>query len=351
MSTATITTELSFEGVTYPLAPMEPEKAFHPTVGRIYTITPEIARHWMRYNYETTNRNAREIGKRNYAADMGNGDWMLNGAQVTFTRPYEEGEGDGVPAGNVTVLDGQHRLKSCIASKMPFLSYVSFGFHPRVRPTVDTGIKRTLADTLKLRGEKESNVLASVASRCYAWATGDRHLDLRKGGVTQTVILDFLADHPEIRRSVEIAAMSRKSFKEFMNADLRQSTAGTAHWVIMLHDPDGVWEFFARLGDGDQLKTKDPINELRRRFDRDQKVKRQPDGATRKDIIRVPDWHHMCYYVRSYNARRIWQLLPEHLQEDYTFMMIGPKDSEEIPSLLTEEQVIAEAEKYIRRNS
>lgn len=346
----TDTQELSFEGISYPLAPLEPLKANHPTDGLTYTITPDIARYWLRYNFDTTNRNARESGKKNYARDMEHGDWMLNGSMISFTRPYGEGEDANVPAGSITVLDGQHRLKACVASGKPFVSYVAFGFHPRVRPTVDTGIKRTFSDTLKLRGEKDTNNLASITTRCYAWMHDDKHMQLRsKGGLTHEALLDFLGEHPEIRRSVEIAANARHDFKETAQVDLRPSTAGTAHWLILLHDPQGVAEFFARVGDGDRLAVSDPISELRRRFVRDVTVKKQVDGMSRKELLSVPDWHHLCYYIRTYNARRVWELLPENLQDDFSFALVGPKDALEMPSLMTAEQVIADAETRIRR--
>lgn len=342
-----VTQEVSIGGVVYPFAPMEPVKAVQPTPAYPVTVTPQIARHWMTYNH--LNRNTREVGQRDYSTDMREGDFALNGTTITFTRPYEEGEHEDVPAGHVTVLDGQHRLLSCIRAGKPFVVYVAYGFDPRVRHTVDTGIKRKLSDVLQLRGEKESNVLSSVIARCYAWETGDKRLMVKKGGVTYTRYLEFFAQHPEVRRSAEIAGITRREFKAATQVDLRQSTTGTMHWVLTQHDPQYTLEFFARIGDGDQLRVSDPITHLRRRLIRDQTVKKQLEGTTRKELVTVPGWHHVCYFIRTFNARRIWDYLPESMQDDFKFLLIGRDDHKEIPAILTDEEVLKDVEIRIRR--
>ncbi len=341
------TEQVSFDGVVYPFAPLEPENHSRPTPMYPVAITPDIARHWLAFNY--INRNKRESGQQDYATDMRNGDFVLNGSSITFTRPYEEGEHGDVPAGHVTLLDGQHRLLSCIRALKAFTAYVGYGFNPRVRSTVDTGIKRKLSDALALRGEKDTNVLSAVISRCYAWSDGDQRLGMKKGGVTYSVQLEFFEEHPEIRRSAEIAAITRKDFKFSKDTDLRQSTAGWAHWMLMQQDPGYTPEFFARLGDGDQLRTCDPIEALRRRFTRDQKVKRQPEGASRREIMFVPDWQHVCYYIRTFNARRLWDQLPKEMQENFRFALIGRSDGETTPGVWDDEEVLRRAEVYIRR--
>lgn len=327
-------------GKEYPIAPVEPEEHDHPSAMYLVAITPHVARAWLRYN--RINRNQRETGRGNYSSDMKDGNFQVNGATITFTRPYRDGEDENVPAGEVALLDGQHRLEACAASNQTFITYVGYGFDPEVRHTVDTGIKRTYSDTLRMRGEKDSNVLASVVKKAYLYHTGNAHLFEKKRGATHSVLDEFFTRNKDLRRSAEVARTTHTEFKHSSGHELRQSVTGLAHGLFLKADEASVPEYFARLGDGALMEYNDPIMHLRRRIVQDLTKPKQPDGSTRKTIQRVPDWQYLCYYIRAWNAHLVYHGLTDSERAQYTFAMLGPNDSKRIPSIMTAEDAYNE---------
>lgn len=329
--------QVSVDGIEYPLAPMEPEKWDQPSPANLMAVTPEVARNWLRYNYR--NRTQREQGKRDYSADMRERNFPINGSTITFSRPHLAGEDELVPEGSVAVMDGQHRLESCATGGVPFVTYVAFGLAPSVRHTIDTGIRRQLNDVLHMRGEHYSNDLASVSLRAYVWSRGSYHLPSTKGGKTHSRILEFIDENPEVRRSVEVAVRCHADFAGSTGHPLRKSVTGLAHWLLMKSDEIRTPEFFARMGDGAEMVKHDPIMFLRRRLVRDQTVKKQENGDSRRRIPYVEDWQYLCYIIRTWNARLEWDLLKMAEQEAYTYVLLGPNDGKKIPPIKTADQV------------
>lgn len=335
-------TKVEINGREYPIAPIEPERWSHPSPAYPVAITPTVARSWLRYNFR--NRSVREGGKRDYSADMRDGNFALNGGTISWTRPHPKGEDENVPANAVVLLDGQHRLESCVTSGVPFVCYVAYGLDPAVRHTIDTGIKRTFGDVLALRGESHTLVLASVVRKTYLWTTGDQHLNAKRKGTTHTQLSDFLADHPELRRSTEVAMRTHHDFDHTTGHPLRQSVLGLTHWLFMQVDDTRAPEFFARLGDGAEMPSHHPIMKLRTRLIRDLLVKKQSRGETRKTIQQIPDWQQLCYYIRTWNACIVWESLPESKKSDFTFSFLGPQDEQRIPQIKT----VKETQKEMR---
>lgn len=312
-------------GAKYELAPAEPELHDHPSPSYPVVITPAIARNYLRFNYR--NRNQRDQGKRNYGTDMSEGNFDINGDAIRFSRPLTKGEDERVPEGSVVLLDGQHRLQACIDSGAPFVAYVTYGLDPRVRRTIDKGIKRSFADDLKMDGETQSVVLASVIARAYAYSKGDRRLTLKKVTMTNTQGMDFFDEHPELRRSTSEAA---RVHDEFLESNIRQSVVGVAHWLFTQADPATAPEFFARLGDG-ALPSKDvPMYRLRRRILQD---KRRRDSSVRKDKFYVPDWQLFCYMIRTWNVQLKNELTTDE-QAKAEFALVGSSDHRQMPDIL-----------------
>lgn len=317
-------------GQAYPVAPQHPEYHDHPSPAYPLTITPEVAKTWLTYNYRNRAKRARGLG--NYGADMAAGNFALNGDTIRFSRPLGKGEDPDVPEGRVLLLDGQHRLQSCVDHNEPFVTYVVYGLDPEVRRTIDTGISRKFSDHLTMSNEKNANVLASVTARALAWEMGDRHLSLKKEGLTNSAMEEFLAGHPELRRSTEIAVMVHA---EFIGAKIRQSVVGTAHWLFNQADPEQAPWFFARLGDGDELSKHHPIAALRKRILQD----KQDQDARGRRAARIPDWQILCYMIRAWNAYL------NDIPADQT-VLLGRTDGDVMPTIRTAEDVADD----VRRN-
>lgn len=325
---------VKINGRDYPVAPLEPELWDHPSPAYPMAVTAEVARRWLNFNFR--NRNQRENGKKDYSADMATRNFAINASTISFSRPLREKEDELVPTGKPVLMDGQHRLEGCVRSGEPFVVYVAYGIDPGVRHTIDTGIKRSFSDALQLNGEKNTLVLASVVKRVHAWTHGDYHLTMKKAAATHSQLSDFFAEHPEIRRSAEIAARAQDAFKASSGQSLRQSNAGLAHWLFMQADQSLAPIFFQRLGDGTEMVLNHPIMKLRRRLVKDLTVKQFPVGGTRRDYLYIPDWQQMCYYIRAWNAFLSWSETPEHRRADFPdWLLVGRSDAERMPSIQT----------------
>lgn len=228
--------------------------------GPVYTvvdITPDLAKKWLAQN--THNRNLRERVVNGYAADMCNGDWVEDGQSIKFAK------GDIVLLDNPSItggalLDGQHRLSAIVTANVAVRMLVVSNLDDSAQEVMDTGAKRVLGDVLKLRGEQYSVSLAATLLRVYLWKQGYRK-SLKGAGnsrPTHRQLLETLEQHPELRRSVEIADRVRKTGK------LSASTAGLCHWLFNQIDVGDCAFFFARLSDGAGLMTEDPVYALRR---------------------------------------------------------------------------------------
>lgn len=78
----------------------------------VIEITPEVARVYLKQN--TNNRNLIKRKLAQYAKDMKEGRWVLNGEPIQFD---DSGE----------LINGQHRLNACIRSNSAFTTLVVFG--------------------------------------------------------------------------------------------------------------------------------------------------------------------------------------------------------------------------------
>lgn len=212
---------------------------------QIVEITPALAKEWLQRN--THNRNLRQRVVNGYAADMAAGAWVEDGQSIKFSDT-------GV------LLDGQHRLAAIAQSGVTLRILVVSDLPDTTQDTMDTGAKRTMADVLRLRGESYAITLAAALLRVYQWKQGYRKTLKGAGDArpTHRQLLEVLDEHPEIRRSAEIADRVRKP------AHLSGSTAALCHWLFVRIDPDDCAFFFARLGDGAGLNIDDSIYALRR---------------------------------------------------------------------------------------
>ena len=243
--------------------------------GPVYTlvdITPDLAKKWLAQN--THNRNLRERVVNGYAADMRDGNWVEDGQSIKFAK------GDVVlldnpPINGGALLDGQHRLSAVVTAGVPVRMLVVSNLDDSTQEVMDTGAKRVLGDVLKLRGEQYAVSLAAVLMRVYQWKQGYRK-NLKSAGhsrPTHRQLLEVLEQHPEVRRSVELADRARTTGK------LSASTLGLCHWLFNRIDSDDCAYFFARLADGVKLESDDPIYALRRVLDNFAADRGRPDEA------------------------------------------------------------------------
>lgn len=212
---------------------------------RIIDVTPDLARRWLANN--PRNRRLRDHHVRRLAADMTAGHWSWNGSPVVF-------------ATGGTLLDGQHRLAAIALSGCTIRMVVISGVAPETQDTVDTGVRRTFADVLQLRGEKEPALLAALARRIVLWHRDvlfNRSADYYVP--TNAEMTDAIAGDPSARRvAIEAKKVARR-------CDLPGSVVAFTWWLFARLE-DGESDaafFFARLADWQGLMRGDPVYALR----------------------------------------------------------------------------------------
>lgn len=121
-------------------------RAFFPAVGgltegytvSIETITPEMAKVYL----EEMGHNRRPKGKNQttISTALVNGRYILNGQPIIFGQSGK-------------LLDGQHRMMCCVATGVPFMTFVVRGVPDIYYGRIDQGSPKTLADKLERLGK------------------------------------------------------------------------------------------------------------------------------------------------------------------------------------------------------
>lgn len=208
---------------------------------QVMDVTPAQAREWLAMN--VGNRHMRPGVVERYTRDMEAGAWQANGEAIVL--------------GEDRVLDGQHRLQACVNAGVAFRTVVVTGAETAAMATIDQGLSRTLADTLRWAGYADPNNLSSAATLSYAWDNG---LLLGRRGLTATEVLAYLETAPELVECVKRASSLRKP-----PLRLRASIAASFYRkAVSAAGPDDANEFLDRLYDGEDLKGGDAILSLRR---------------------------------------------------------------------------------------
>ncbi len=115
----------------------------------IEEITPDVAAAMLELNVNNRNPKREPICRA-----ILDGEWSLNGATIVFS---DDGE----------LLDGQNRLMACVEAGIPIVTIVVRGVGKSAQLTMDMGVKRQVADFLKMRGYKEASTVAAIGTAMY----------------------------------------------------------------------------------------------------------------------------------------------------------------------------------------
>ncbi len=148
---------------------------------RVEKITPAIAKEWLGNN--TNNFRQLSQGRvEQYAQEMSDGNWDLNGESIIF---QEDG----------SLSNGQHRLHAVISSEVAIQSMVVRGIKTKSLH-VDRGKPRTIAQWLVHEGIKNAGLVAAASRLCIAH---DKDLwtmpSWGAGYITDSEIVDFASAH------------------------------------------------------------------------------------------------------------------------------------------------------------
>lgn len=246
----------------------------------VETVKPALAQEWLLRN--TNNRRIRMRVVEAYARDMAAGNWRMAGEPIKFSKA-------GV------LLDGQHRLHAVMVADVAVQLLVVRGLDDAAQTVMDTGATRSAGDALKLLGEESYYAnIAAAARLAIIYEAGDVVSGNLK--VTNTEIVSFVDEHPDIRRAVELASTWRNAI------DVPMSVTAMAIWRLMQVDADDTVLFFSKAAEKTNLSARDPILALINRL-----------AEIRRSSRRVSRADYLSLIFRSWNywrTRRLVASLP-----------------------------------------
>jgi hypothetical protein len=225
---------------------------------KVETVTPKMARKWLEASEGFQQRGMRErlVAKLTHAIESDQ--W-----QITH-------QGIAIAEGGI-VLDGQHRLTAIVRADMPVQMMVTRDADPAMFGVIDTGTARTPADSLRIAGYKNTNVLAAVVralivyeqvagTQASNWKDHDR-------AVTTGDLLSWL-EVPEQHDAAQQAIVDANRAAGSIARHGATSPLATALLYVMTQPTDITptirSEFYQRLADGVLLGPRSPILSLRR---------------------------------------------------------------------------------------
>ena len=160
-------------------------------------VTPELAQTLLGYNLPG-NRNTPNSAIARLARIIGTPRWRLNGEALK------------VSVENL-LIDGQTRLRACVASGRPFDTVILFGLPTSAYDSQDQGRKRKVADALTRHAVPHARITAAAIIAIdsikaqSAPASGGRWV-----GTDADEALDFIKANPRVSASVTATAPASK---------------------------------------------------------------------------------------------------------------------------------------------
>jgi hypothetical protein len=208
---------------------------------KLVTITPEMAQKILNEK-NTLNRPLSDKHVAKLVDEIREGRWRVNG--------------DTIRMGKTRLLDGQHRLWAIVLSGIPVQTFLVEGLDDDVFQTID-GLhrRRTAADTLSLRGERNASRLAAALVVVDKYMTGrsDRTVDYTPGEVAE-----LLDEYPGIRDSIQTQCKA--------SGLLPGSLYDACHYLFSQKDPTLADEFVDKVSRGVGLEEGSPWYTLRNRL-------------------------------------------------------------------------------------
>lgn len=252
---------------------MEEFEHVEPTY-RTITLTPELAREFLRSNSLNRNLNMHVVER--FAEEMARGNWLENGDAIRRSI-------DGV------LLDGQHRCAAVAKSGVAIRCILVEGLPKSTIITIDAGRPRSFADYLKIQHHENADALAALTRVLYLYEIGKftTGTPIKPTFQQLKVVLDN--HHDDMVSSLSVAASVRRRIR------VSPSVLALGHYVFARIDPADAKDFFERLRDGVDLPEGNPILTLRRSIERDMTAQ----SGRRMDTVLL-----MAILIKAWNAYR-----------------------------------------------
>lgn len=145
-------------------------------------LTPTKCKELLGRNFDNRRVDHKVVDQ--YARDIANGDWQLNGETISVD--YH---------GNL--INGQHRCLAIVKANLSVRTILVTGLPPQAKDTIDGGKKRSYGDRLQIRGHKHANTLAGSINALNQLATGYPEATLSSREMDRV-----LEAHPDLEKSV-----------------------------------------------------------------------------------------------------------------------------------------------------
>lgn len=247
-------------------------KPAEPRVVRI-SVTPSMAEKWLARN--THNRNLRPVSVDRYARAMSAGKWQNSPDAIMFVGDRDDPQS--------TLTNGQHRLAAIVKANVAVTLLVMDRCTWADQEETDHGMKRSLSDVLKLRGERNTTALGAFLVLATRWI--DTGSTLGKGGGNSDVYSygDYLTVL-EGDRDLIMDAMSKGRYVYFNAHRIGTPPAYTfLSWLVMLESEhkDRLNDFLNELALGENIADGDVAFAYRRRA---ANLKNNARAVVRSDI-------------------------------------------------------------------
>ncbi len=255
-----------------------PETKAEPTEGsplqglttEIITITPDEAAAMLETNLN--NRKIRDKKVDQFAKSMRMGEWVVNGEALKFNK-----------AGKL--VDGQHRLWACVVSGVAFSTLVVRGVADEAQTSMDQGSSRSLADTLRWRGESNVHQLSSLVRLMAHFFEKGIITSSQAEIYTKNHLLRVLEENPDLRESMHFP-QSKSNIRL-----LTPSVTAALYFLFSKVDKEDADEFFWRLGTAQGLEEGSPILALRRALEKNRDKPHSKMTARHLSAIAIKAWN------------------------------------------------------------
>jgi hypothetical protein len=204
-------------------------------------ITPLIAAKWLSKN--PSNRPLRPVLVKQYADDISAGKWQQNGETIKKSEDDE-------------LLDGQHRLHAIVRAQVPVKMLVVTGLSRNSFQTIDTGMRRTVAQLLTISGKPNAAVLGAIGR----WLILLENKSDQQRPVSSQAIFDAIQRHP---LSAHFASRHTDARIKALLVSASQAVMVLAAEKYGQEIPDSFLDAFMS---GEGLRKGDPVFELRERL-------------------------------------------------------------------------------------
>lgn len=205
-------------------------------------INPDTASAYLEMN--TSNRPLSSNHTTRLVKSAREGQWQFNGSTIVF-------------ADDGRLVDGQHRLRACVISRVPMVTLVVRGVSFKAFETLGDVKQRTKSETLAVCGEHNYSVLSSAILALEKYT---KHPESTRV-YSSVEMLKILEDNPGLRDSVNLCIKFRKLYSPQIMA--------VFHYVFGRIDKCASDEFVKLLLNGGGMIAGHPIFILRERLIRD----------------------------------------------------------------------------------